>query len=60
MTAREWLFWEIEPGVRFPAEQDHDATFRVTFRVEGVFGHNDAANINQDFLPVQDPWKLSD
>jgi hypothetical protein len=60
MTAREWLFWEIEPGVRFPAEQDHDATFRVTFRVEGVFGHNDVANINQDFLPDQDPWKLSD
>ena len=59
MTSLDWLLWEIEPGVHFPAEHDHDATFRFTFRLEGVFGYNDIANINQDFLPINDPWKRS-
>jgi hypothetical protein len=46
------LFWEIEPAVRFPAVDDHDMTYRITFKLEGVFGYNDTADINQGFIPT--------
>ena len=57
MTSKEWLFWEIEPAIHFPDEYDHEPTFRLTFRIEGVFGHNDRVDINQDFIPVEPPWE---
>jgi hypothetical protein len=51
-TGRDWLFWEIEPAVRFPAVDDYDMTYRITFKLEGVFGYNDTADINQGFIPT--------
>jgi hypothetical protein len=57
MTSKEWLFWEIEPAIHFPDEYDHEPTFRLTFRIEGIFGHNDRVDINQDFIPVESLWE---
>ena len=57
MTRKKWLFWEIEPAIHFPDEYDHEPTFRLTFRIEGIFGHNDRVDINQDFIPVEAPWE---
>ncbi len=57
MTNRKWLFWEMEPAIHFPAEYGHDATFRLTFRIEGVFGYNTEVNINQNFMPATAPWE---
>ena len=56
MTKKKWLFWELEPGVHFPAEHDHDPTFRFTVRLEGIFGYNTTVNINENFMPVKAPW----
>ena len=49
-TSRDWLFWEIEPAVHFPATDDHDMTYRITFKLEGVFGYNDTANVNDGWF----------
>ena len=49
-TGRDWLFWEIEPAVHFPAADGHDLTYRITFKLEGVFGYNDTANINDGWF----------
>ena len=57
MTSKDWLFWEIEPAIHFPDEYDHEPTFRLTFRIEGIFGHNDRVDINQDFIPVESLWE---
>ena len=57
MTSKKWLFWELEPAIHFPDEYDHEPTFRLTFRIEGIFGHNDRVDINQNFLPVESPWE---
>ena len=56
MTKKKWLFWEVEPGVHFPSEYDHDPTFRLTVRLEGIFGYNTTVNINENFMPVKAPW----
>ena len=56
MTKKKWLFWEVEPGVHFPSEYDHDATFRFTVRLEGIFGYNTTVDINENFMPVKAPW----
>jgi len=56
MTKKKWLFWELEPGVHFPSEYDHDATFRFTVRLEGIFGYDTTVNINENFMPVKSPW----
>ena len=47
---------ELEPGVHFPSEHDHDATFRFTVRLEGIFGYNTTVDINENFMPVKAPW----
>ena len=57
MTKKKWLFWEIEPGVHFPSDHDHDATFRFTVRLEGIFGYNTTVDINENFMPVKAPWE---
>ena len=49
-TRRDWLFWEVEPAVHFPAADGHDMTYRITFKLEGVFGHNDTANVNDGWF----------
>jgi hypothetical protein len=49
-TSRDWLFWEIEPAVHFPAADGHDMTYRITFKLEGVFGYNDTANVNDGWF----------
>ena len=49
-TSRDWLFWEIEPAVHFPATDGHDMTYRITFKLEGVFGYNDTANVNDGWF----------
>ena len=48
--AGDWLFWEVEPAVHFPAADGHDMTYRITFKLEGVFGHNDTANVNDGWF----------
>ena len=35
---REWLFFEVEPGIRFRREDDFDPAPEVYFRIELVFG----------------------
>lgn len=57
MTKKKWLFWEVEPGVHFPSEYGHDATFRFTVRLEGIFGYNTTVDINENFMPVKAPWE---
>ena len=49
-TGRDWLFWEIEPAVHFPAADGHDLTYRITFKLEGVFGYNDTVNVNDGWF----------
>jgi len=56
MTKKKWLFWELEPAVHFPSEYGHDATFRFTVRLEGIFGYNTTVDINENFMPVKAPW----
>ncbi len=57
MTKKKWLFWELEPAVHFPADYDHDTTFRFTVRLEGIFGYNTTVDINENFMPVKAPWE---
>ncbi len=57
MTKKKWLFWEVEPAVHFPADYDHDTTFRFTVRLEGIFGYNTTVDINENFMPVKAPWE---
>ena len=35
---RPWLFFELEPGIRFEREDDFDPAPELTLRVEIVFG----------------------
>ena len=55
-TDRDWLFWEVEPGIHFPSDYDHDLTFRILVKLEGVFGYNTEANINDYFTPTEADW----
>ena len=55
-TDRDWLFWEVEPGIHFPSDYDHDLTFRILVKLEGVFGYNTEANINDYFTPAEADW----
>jgi len=57
MTKKKWLFWELEPAVHFPEDYDHDMTFRLTVRLEGIFGYNTTVDINENFMPVKAPWE---
>ena len=60
MTSRDWLFWEIEPAVHFPAADGHDMTYRITLKLEGVFGYKDTANVNDGwFIRPSAPRKKS-
>ena len=36
---REWLFLEITPQVRFPADQDYDTIPGISIKLEAVFGN---------------------
>lgn len=56
MTSKEWMFWEVEPGIHFPSKYDYDPTFRLTLKLEGVFGYNTKANINDYFTPLEADW----
>ena len=55
-TDRDWLFWEVEPGIHFPSDYDHDLTFRILVKLEGIFGYNTEANINDYFTPAEADW----
>ena len=33
-----------------PAAAGHDMAYRITFKLEGVFGHNDTANVNDGWF----------
>ena len=50
MTRRDWLFWEIEPAVHFPVADGHDMAYRITLKLEGVFGYKDTANVNDGWF----------
>ena len=54
------MFWEIEPAVHFPAADGHDMTYRITLKLEGVFGYKDTANVNDGwFIRSSAPRKKS-
>ena len=36
---RDWLFFEIEPNVMWRKDEDFSASYGITLRVEGYFGH---------------------
>ena len=37
---RHWLFFEIEPFIEWPKEENYHATPGIAFRIEGVFSRN--------------------
>ena len=34
---QEWIFWEVEPGLEWTAENDYDTAFRITLGVDMLF-----------------------
>lgn len=38
LAYKNWLFIEIKPELRFKRDNDYDPSYRITFRVEPVFG----------------------
>jgi len=38
LVYKEWLFLELIPELRFKQENDYDPSYRITFRIEPVFG----------------------
>jgi len=38
LVYKKWLFLELIPELRFKQENDYDPSYRITFRIEPVFG----------------------
>ena len=35
---REWMFFEVQPVLSWPEEQEFHSTFSILFRIEAIFG----------------------